>query len=88
MASRKSRKKNNLLFLYFFVFTGSLLLKGQNISFSFGMMPHDEVSIRFTWGVKSLPWLIMTDKQQIVIAEGFGIADLTKKIKENENTKL
>jgi hypothetical protein len=50
--SRKNRKQNNLLFLYFFVFTGSLLLKGQNISFSFSTVLHDEVSIRFTYGIK------------------------------------
>ncbi len=35
----------------------------------------------YSWGVKSLPWLILTDKNHIVTAEGFGIAELEEKIK-------
>ena len=34
-----------------------------------------------TWGVQSLPWLILTDKQHIVRAEGFGLSDLGEKLK-------
>ncbi len=34
------------------------------------------------WGVQSLPWLILTDKQHKVTAEGFGIAYLDEKIKD------
>jgi hypothetical protein len=34
------------------------------------------------WGVKSLPWLILTDKNHKVTAEGFVIGDLDKKISE------
>ncbi|MBN1975689.1 MAG: hypothetical protein JW787_18795 [Sedimentisphaerales bacterium] len=37
----------------------------------------------YIWGVKSLPWLILTDKQHKVIAEGFGIADLDEKLDNN-----
>ena len=36
--------------------------------------------IRFNWGVKSLPWLILTDKNHIVTAEGFNIAELNEKV--------
>jgi len=35
---------------------------------------------RFAWGVKSLPWLILTDKEHIVRAEGFNINELDEKI--------
>jgi hypothetical protein len=37
--------------------------------------------------VKSLPWLILTDKKHVVIAEGFNIDELDEKIKEVENAK-
>ena len=39
--------------------------------------------LRYSWGVKSLPWLILTDKNHIVTSEGFGIADLNEKIDNN-----
>jgi hypothetical protein len=32
--------------------------------------------------VKSLPWLILTDKAHIITAEGFGLDELDEKIKE------
>jgi hypothetical protein len=35
----------------------------------------------YTWGVQSLPWLILTDKNHIVQAEGFSINELDAKIK-------
>ena len=35
------------------------------------------------WGVQSLPWLILTDKQHKVTAEGFNIADLDEKLGNN-----
>ena len=37
-----------------------------------------------TWGVQSLPWLILTDKQHIVRAEGFVITELDEKLKDNK----
>jgi len=42
---------------------------------------------RLAWGVKSLPWLILTDKKHVVAAEGFSIIDLDAKIDEIENAK-
>ncbi|MBN2588990.1 MAG: hypothetical protein JXA96_03935, partial [Sedimentisphaerales bacterium] len=38
--------------------------------------------LQYSWGVKSIPWLILTDKNHIVIAEGFSITDLDEKIKD------
>jgi len=36
---------------------------------------------RFAWGVKSLPWLILADKQHVVRVEGFNINELDGRIK-------
>jgi hypothetical protein len=56
-------------------------VKEQNISFPVGIVGSDEEEARFTWSVKSLPWLILTNKQHIVIAEEFNLDELEDKIK-------
>jgi hypothetical protein len=35
--------------------------------------------VRFAWNVQSLPWLVLTDREHVVRAEGFGMAELTRK---------
>ena len=55
-------------------------VKNYNISFPVGMIEGDEEKTHFTWSVKSLPWLILTDKEHIVQAEGFSINELDEKI--------
>jgi hypothetical protein len=57
-------------------------LKKNNIPFPVGMIEDDEEKIRFNWGIKSLPWLILTDTNQIVRAEGFGMQNLDAKLKQ------
>ncbi len=52
----------------------------NNIPFPVGMVKGDEEKTRFTWGVRSLPWLILTDKKHIVRVEGFSINELDEKI--------
>jgi uncharacterized GH25 family protein len=59
-------------------------IKTNNISFPVGMIQDDAEKIRFAWGVRSLPWLILSDPEHIVRAEGFALSDLDEKIKENE----
>jgi protocatechuate 3,4-dioxygenase beta subunit len=59
-------------------------IKNQGISFPVGIVQGDEEEIRFTWGVKSLPLLILTDKQHVVQAEGFALAELDDKLKANK----
>jgi peroxiredoxin len=54
----------------------------NNIPFPVGMIQDDEEKTRFAWGVRSLPWLILTDHEHIIQAEGFGIDTLEKKLKE------
>jgi protocatechuate 3,4-dioxygenase beta subunit len=56
-------------------------IKGQNITFPVGMVLNDEEAIRFIWGIKSLPWLILTDREHIVRSEGFAPAELGEKLK-------
>jgi hypothetical protein len=56
--------------------------KENNIPFSNGMIKKDVEKTRFTWGVKSLPWLILTDNQHFVIDAGFRVGELDDKIKE------
>jgi hypothetical protein len=58
-------------------------VKENEIPFPVGMIKNDEEKTRFTWGVRSLPWLILTDKDHIVTTEGFSLADLDKKIRGN-----
>jgi len=56
-------------------------IKENNIPFPAGMIEGNPEEIRFTWGVKSLPWLILTDKQHVVRAEGFALTELDEKLK-------
>jgi len=52
----------------------------NNIPFPVGMIEDKEECIRFDWAVCSLPWLILTDKKNIVVGEGFGLDELDGKI--------
>jgi hypothetical protein len=54
----------------------------HNISFPFGTVQGDEDRERFTWGVCSLPWLILTDSRHVVAAEGFGLSELDANIEK------
>jgi len=56
-------------------------IKENNFSFPVGMVQGDQEKTCFTWGVRSLPWLILTDKKHAVTAEGFAINELDEKIK-------
>lgn len=51
-----------------------------NIPFPIGMIEGDAEKARFTWGIRSLPWLILTDKNHIVSSNGFPVTDLGNKI--------
>ncbi len=55
-------------------------VKKNNIPFPVGIIQDDEEKIRFAWGVKSLPWLILTDSKHSVRAEGFGLTELDDKV--------
>ncbi len=57
-------------------------LKENDITFATGMIQDKAEQTRFNWGVKSLPWLILTDKKHTVIAEGFSLDELDAKIEK------
>ena len=55
-------------------------VKKNNIAFPVGMIQGDDEKVRLTWGVKSLPWLILTDRKYVVCAEGFSLTELDEKL--------
>jgi hypothetical protein len=63
------------------------LIKENGVTFPVGVIEGDSEKSRFNWGVKSLPWLILTDKNHIVQAEGFALDELNEKIKDFENNR-
>ena len=54
--------------------------KKYNVPFLIGMVQSDSETTRFALGVKSLPWLILTDTNHFVRAEGFTMNDLDMKL--------
>ena len=63
-------------------------VKKYNVPFSVGMIRGDAEKARFTWGVRSLPWLILTDSEHIIRTAGFRVNDLNDKIGEMANVEL
>ena len=59
-------------------------MNGHNISFPVGMIPGEVEKTKSAWNVRSLPWLILTDREHIVRAEGFALAELDEKLKANK----
>jgi hypothetical protein len=55
-------------------------VKKYKIPFAVGIVQGDVEKTRFTWGVKSLPWLILTNSQHIIHAEDFSLTELDEKI--------
>ncbi|MFC1783741.1 carboxypeptidase regulatory-like domain-containing protein, partial [Planctomycetota bacterium] len=60
-------------------------LAENDVSFPVGIIQGDEKEIRFTWRVRALPWLILTDKEHVVRAEGFGAEELEDILKINQD---
>jgi hypothetical protein len=54
-----------------------------NIHFPIGTIKGNVERTLFSWNVRSLPWLILTDKHRVVRAEGFALAELDEKLKAN-----
>ena len=55
--------------------------KKNDIPFAVGTVEDDAEKIRFAWGVRSLPWLVLTDGQHVVVAEGFAVNELDERIR-------
>lgn len=56
-------------------------LKEQGITVPVGSIKGDARKAAFAWGVQSLPWLILTDPQHTVRAEGFSMDEMAKHLK-------
>ncbi len=50
-----------------------------DIPFACGIIADEAEKIRFELGVQAMPWLILTDDQRKVVAEGFALSKLTEK---------
>ena len=59
----------------------------NRIPFPIGTVQSDAEKIRSTWGARSLPWLILTDRKHNVHAEGFGLEELDEKVRELDNVE-
>jgi len=59
--------------------------KENAFEFPIDMIQTDEKKTKISWGVQSLPWLILTDKNHVVVAEGFALNELNDKIKDTQN---
>jgi protocatechuate 3,4-dioxygenase beta subunit len=53
--------------------------KESKVPFSIGMIQDDAEKARFAWGVRSLPWLILTDTSHTVVSQGFNVGDLNSR---------
>ena len=63
-------------------------IKEHTITFPVGTIKGQEEQIRFDWGVKSLPWLILNDTKHIIRATGFRVDELNEKIGDTTNVEL
>jgi hypothetical protein len=57
-------------------------LKKMGVTIAVGMIAKDEEKVKFAWGVDGLPWLILANKQHIIKASGFEVAEIADKLKE------
>ncbi|MHC4553232.1 MAG: TlpA family protein disulfide reductase, partial [Planctomycetota bacterium] len=55
-------------------------IQKKQTAFNRGCMPDQADVIRKKWGVQSLPWLILTDAEHKVVAEGFSVKELEDKL--------
>jgi len=58
-----------------------------SIPFPVGMVEDNAEKARSTWGIRSLPWLILTDSEHIVRTAGFQVNQLDEKIGEMANVE-
>lgn len=62
-------------------------IKKNNIPFPVGMIKTGEKKTQTAWGLKSLPWLILADKNKIVRTEGFALEELDEIIKKSNELR-
>jgi hypothetical protein len=57
-------------------------MKDYNVPFAAKTITRDVEKTCFAWGVKSLPWLILTDRNHIIVSEGFQLGDLDRQLEQ------
>jgi hypothetical protein len=62
-------------------------VKDNSIRLPVGIIKGDEKETRISWGVESLPWLILTDSAHVIRSAGFRIDDLKQKVGEIANVE-
>ncbi len=60
-------------------------LQKQQISFKSAMMTGDVDKTKFAWGIKALPWMVLTNQDHQVVAEGFPVRKLRENLAKVEN---
>ena len=60
-------------------------IKENKIPFPVGILETNIEETKFTWGVQSLPWLVLTDQNHIVRAEGFGADEVEEITAQTES---
>jgi len=58
----------------------------NDIAFPVGVVQADERQMRFNWAVTALPWLILTDAEHVVRAEGLAVEELEAWIVKEAST--
>ena len=56
----------------------------HKISFPAGIIQGDVEKPKSAWNVRSLPWLILTNKKHVVQSEGFAFSELDNKLKQSK----
>lgn len=56
-------------------------IKKSDISFPVGTIQGNAEKILSNWAAESLPWLILTNSQHLIVDEGFALTELAEKIK-------
>lgn len=57
-------------------------LSENGVNFPMGRVKDNTQQALQSWGVQAQPWLVLTDRNHVVTAEGFGLAELNAKIEE------
>ena len=52
-----------------------------------GRIDGDIDTVKYTWSVQSLPWLILTDAKHTVRAEGFAVTELDSQVTQMQNAQ-
>lgn len=60
-------------------------LDNRNIPFACGNIEIDAEKVLFAWGIQAQPWLILTDEEGVVRAEGFGLEQFDEKLQEKDS---